>query len=239
MGVTTYNSLRYPELTDAPNAKTAVQNLADDLDSRSLGRLTTTQINALVSPPNGMVVYDSTLDIVKLRSNSTWIELAPRTTTKYLSANQNTTTLTYADITALQFAVTANTVYKFYGVFFVMQNQASQPDYKMNWTLPTAAFSTGGQISASVTNTGTNHDVTINVAALGVSTPGTDVASGVTTFQSDTVASNNTAATGIYLGILSIGATSGTAKLQMAQNSGPIGTVTLAKGSWMTLERLF
>ncbi|MCW5687101.1 MAG: hypothetical protein KIT76_01000 [Pseudolabrys sp.] len=61
--------------TTNPNASAIM-----DLTSTTLGflppRMTTAQVNAIASPANGLVAYDSSLHQLKLRANGAWVSLA-------------------------------------------------------------------------------------------------------------------------------------------------------------------
>lgn len=62
-----------PSSSSTPSALLEIQSTTGAL---LISRMTTSQIDALTSPQNGMVVYDLTLNQFKFRQNGTWINIA-------------------------------------------------------------------------------------------------------------------------------------------------------------------
>lgn len=77
--------------TSAPNAS-ALVDIVSTTAGLGLPSMTTAQVNAISSPRDGLIVYDSDTDTVKLRSNSAWVELYTTNNITQRSINAQTGT---------------------------------------------------------------------------------------------------------------------------------------------------
>lgn len=76
MPTTPINGLRKPARSDSPDGPLQISNLADDVDSRLVGRFaTTTERDAKIpSPTDGMICYVAADDYYYERVNGAWVK---------------------------------------------------------------------------------------------------------------------------------------------------------------------
>ncbi len=67
-----------------PSSTSAMLDIRSTKGSLVIARMTTTQVNALVSPPNGMLVYDLTLNLFKFRQAGSWFTLINNSSASYI-----------------------------------------------------------------------------------------------------------------------------------------------------------
>jgi len=144
-----------------------------------------------------------------LTSNGTaWTSSAPQWTRIVKTTDQISTSTTYVDDTQLQFSVSANKIYEYRGVVFML------------------TANTGGS-KAAVNGPASPNYVRVGLYAYGFF---------ATAFNTDYIintANLNSSLIVPVVGNVSIGANPGTVALRWAQGQGPSGTLTIYAGSWL------
>lgn len=144
-----------------------------------------------------------------LTSNGTaWASSAPQWTRIIKTTNQTSTSTTYVDDTQLQFSVSANKIYEYRGVVFML------------------TANTGGS-KAAVNGPASPNYVRVGLNIYGFFADAFNVDYLVNT------ANLNSSLILPVVGNVSIGANSGTVALRWAQGQGPSGTLTIYAGSWL------
>lgn len=234
---TAINALRYSEQSDAPNANTGFQNLAEDVDRRLVAIFATTAARdaAIPSPTNGMVCYVTSTSAgannraLNVYDGSTWVPYYKSMSVRKPSAQTVTSSVSLINDLDLVLAVEANTVYFVTGMFILSGNDTE--DFQFQFTYPTSATLAGGIISLLDTTTpgvGTAGDGNFRALAAQV-TPSTALAMGM---------ADTNLVMGTYHGSLYVQSTAGNLQLKWAQGtSGGTGT-TVNAGSVLRIERI-
>lgn len=219
---TTSAGLRYPELTDSPNAQTAVKNLADDLNGKHVPIFATTgaRDTAFPSPTNGQVCYITALDQLMVRSGGAWVNVTT-TVLAYKSADEtvnNSSTL--QNDNHLVISVVANAAYTV--DLYAIYNSNSTANLKVDYTMPAGAalsqmvFISGGTLSAI------QHGVSLGTVG---------AVNGIAGISADT---------GLQMhGVLTTGGTSGNLTFRWAQNVANASNTIMRTGSYLRAQRIF
>lgn len=225
-GTTDINALRYATLTDAPNAQTGFQNLAEDVDTRIIPRFASTgaRDTAIPSPIQGMYCDVASVGLQRYNGSS-WFTYSPSTTT-YVQKQSNETV---ASSTALQddneltLAVVENSFYCFRLNLSVYAN-SSTPGIKCALTFPSGSmlmvYKFVGYDASTVTTT---------VGTIDASSPSQNFTFVMSGFSSRLVTIEGT---------LDTGATAGSLGLQWAQSVSDANDTYVNAGSFFRLDKL-
>lgn len=227
-GTTTISALRYPTLSDSPNAQTAVKNLADDVDSLVNSRFATTgaRDSAITSPVAGQQCYVTSTGEFYMYSGSAWVGMRPRFARA--TANQTVTdSNALANSTYLTMSVEANSVYKVEADIFYFGDATggTSNDFKCGWSVPSGVSGLWAPFGVDVGMTG----------LAGSLYP---VPFGWT--SSAVLGSANAFFTARMYGTLVTGANAGTLTFQFSENTGVLGvtTVNVASNSLLTVMKV-
>lgn len=224
--------LRYTLLTDGPaNIETSTKNLADDLDTQVVPRYTTTTARdaAITSPIEGQLAYVSAAanGLPQFYDGSGWVNLqrAPLFAWRGTSINSSTTTFATSGLTL---AMEASRTYRLEA--YLVVDGATAADMKIRFTFPTGTGMSAGMMSIT---TGTLDDIDDGKAAALLWT----TTSPTNQFDIPVVNSGTAVVCTHIKGIVESGGTPGNLDLEFAQLVAS-GTVTIATGSWLMLERV-
>lgn len=132
------------------------------------------------------------------------------------------------DVTSLSVAVKASTVYVVECVFYHDLSSGTTEDVQYGWVFPsgsTLRMGAMGGTAAGVTG-GTSTDINIQVK---------DITSGTTT---QTFGASTTATGAVLRGVLVVGSTAGTFKVQAAQATSGVNTIRVLTNSHIVLTRV-
>jgi len=84
---------------DAPNAA-ALCDMVSTTRGLALSRMTTVQRNAIASPIAGLVIFNTTTDLINFYDGIEWVELSPGSSSLFPSTASYTETFTDAELVA-------------------------------------------------------------------------------------------------------------------------------------------
>lgn len=219
-------SLPYPELDDQAHVPQYIEGLATALDSLVIPRFvnTTARDNAITSPVAGQVA--AVAGALYLYSGSAWQEVPPKNLFVMKTADESrVASSVYDDDDHLLLALAANTRYRFQFIPLIFGN--INEDIKFRFTFPS------GATLDCVATMRLYVDAGSVVGNLDTGSVGADTSSPSGEFAQASPANTGTIySTGIYQGIITIGATPGNFRLQWAGVGGGL-TVVLKQGSWL------
>lgn len=144
-----------------------------------------------------------------LTSNgSAWVSSAPQWNRIIKTSDQTSTSTTYADDTELKFPVSANKIYEYRGLVFILTANTGGLKHSVD-----------GPASPTYVRLG------LNLYALFQTSYGSNVITNTVDF--------NVSLTVPVAGVISNGANAGTVAMRWAQASGPSGTLRIYAGSWL------
>lgn len=231
---TPINALRYAVLSDAPDAQTALQNLATDADKRVVSVFSTSasRDGTIGSPDTGMVSYLTTTSaggrVLTVYDGSAWRSYfrAPLFARKTATESVTSNTTVQAD-DHLFVTLEANSTYVL--DMWLNGTGADAGDLKYNFTYPSGTSVAAGAATYNTASTGAAPVIN----SLGSASDGT---SPTIDFTAGTIAGVSISV--IVRGLVVVGATAGNLALQWAQNSSNGTATTLDAGSYLMLTRV-
>ena len=227
-------------MVDVPALDTAITN-SQITDRRittsgqgraaALGGTIVATSSARPTSTEGQLIYETDTDLVKSYDGSAWNTVGFYTPlyARKTADESVTSSTTYQNDDELSLSVIANAVYEFRAM--IIYEGATAGDIKTQWTMPTGAtqywVANDHPANATLATDSTDKGYIISTGASPV---------GSTSGAIGTGAAN--ALVAVHTGLLVMGSTAGTFRLQWAQDTSS-GTATKVKvGSFVTLQRI-